>query len=66
MYNQITQYTFICACTTRFLYEGDVVIVLDNGRVTQFGHPRKVLPLVEEQLQSTRDMKEEEEQRVGL
>ncbi len=36
------------------------MIVLDEGRVTQFGHPREVLPLVEEQLQSARDMKKEE------
>ena len=37
-----------------------MVIVLDEGRVTQFGHPRKVLPLVEEQLQSTSDTEGEE------
>ena len=36
------------------------MIVLDEGRVTQFGHPRKVLPLVEEQLQLTRDTEGEE------
>ena len=44
----------------RFLYEADVVIVLEKGRVTQCGHPRKVLPQVEEQLQSTRDTMGEE------
>ena len=37
----------------RFLYEADVVLVLEEGRVTQCGHPRKVLPLVEEQLQQS-------------
>ena len=36
------------------------MIVLDEGRVTQCGHPRKVLPLVEEQLQSTKDTEREE------
>ena len=36
------------------------MLVLDEGRVTQCGHPRKILPLVEEQLQSTRDTEGEE------
>ena len=44
-------HSYLC----RFLYEADVVLVLDEGRVVQCGHPRKVLPLVEEQLQSNRD-----------
>ena len=39
----------------RFLYEADVVIVMNEGRISCCGHPRKVLPQVEEQLQSTRD-----------
>ena len=31
------------------------MIVMNEGRISCCGHPRKVLPQVEEQLQSTRD-----------
>ena len=46
-------YTYTPLWPVRFLYEADVVLVLEEGRVTQCGHPRKVLPLVEEQLQQS-------------
>ena len=46
-------YTYTPLWPVRFLYEADIVLVLDKGRVIQCGHPRKVLPLVEEQLQQS-------------
>lgn len=55
----------LVVCVYRFLYEADVVIVMEDGRVSQFGHPRKVLPLVEEQLQSTREAVDGEEESEG-
>ena len=49
--------------TYRFLYEADIVLVMDGGRITLCGHPRKVLPQVERQLQETKD--EVRGERVG-
>lgn len=36
------------------------MIVMDEGRITLCGHPRKVLPQVEKQLQATKDQVGEE------
>ena len=36
------------------------MLVMDKGRITLCGHPRKVLPQVEKQLQATKDQVGEE------
>ena len=54
-------FLFFSSCTCRFLYEADVVIVMDGGRISHCGRPRKVLPLVEKQLLSIKKTVVEEE-----
>ena len=55
----------LCMYTRRFLYEADLVLVMEGGRVVTSGHPRAVLPQVERQLETAKESvggdKEEQE-----
>ena len=55
----------VYVCTGRFLYEADLVLVMEGGRVVTSGHPRAVLPQVEKQLETAKKSVDAEKEEEG-